>query len=221
MQLENANEIFGCIFEAVGLKAKDNNRHLVMDTNSVKLKLKKLTVNIVSAEDCDESHDEVPTNHQGFFSASPAALCLEGFELCKNSVTTNVVSHSNVLPITAQLDDLVIPTDIRIDISLASATQVVNIAIIRLLLQISETIDVIEEENKFAKKIKSLEHVNSHSTTRPNASYEKATFRDYRSMPKSWRTMFNVLQLYTSSQSLLDKDEDTVGMRSPQSTIRK
>ncbi len=221
MQLENAKEIFRCIFDAVGLNVKDSYRFCKQDTQSVSFIMKRLSIHIVSTEEADEMQEEVPTRHQGFFTKAPAALCLENLNVSAHSVSTNAANYLANLSTRLPSEGELRPKDIKIDVSLASATQVVNIAIIRLIMQITETIDVIEEENRFAKKIKSLELVGSHQASRAGAASEKSTIRDFRDLPKNWRTMYNVLQLYTSSQSLLDKDQSNARSGSPQSPLRK
>ncbi len=217
MQLENAREIFGCIFDAVGLSVTDTHKSFKEEAESGKFSLKRLTVHIVSAEDTDESQDEVPARHQGFFTKTPAALCLEDLKISGNLVSSNaqnsLTSPSNIPP-----EHLVTPRDIKLDISLGEATQVVNIALIRLLMQITETIDVIEEENRFAKKIKSLELVGS-QVSRTGVSSDKSTVRDFLDMPKNWRTMYHILQLYSSCQSLVERDRPGTGCT--QSPLRK
>eukprot|EP00794_Sanderia_malayensis_P007184 gene7184-7990_t len=219
-QLENVNEVFGSMLNAVGLNIADNYLFCKEDSLSGNFELKTFTVHIVSAEEYEDMQDEVPTKHQIFFSKAPAALCLEDLRLRGHCVSTNSQSSPALDPTSRNsLKDQVVPKDVKVDLSFGSATQVVNIAIIRLLMQITEAIDVIEEENRFAKKIKFLELVGS-QTSRAGASADKSAGRDYRDLPKNWRTMHNVLQLYTSSQSLLDKDQINVGSGSSQSPIQ-
>lgn len=196
MQLENANEIFKCLFDAVGLKPTDARMFPKQDTYSGNFGTQNLTVHIVSSEEnADESSEEIarPTNPKTMWvvGSAPTALLLENLHITGHGLMISGTDHTKLQQI--------MPQDVKFDLSLGRVTQVVNIAIIRLFMQISETIDVVKEENKFAQKMKSLELVSS----RAGMASEKSTLREYNENHKGWRTMHNVLQLYTNDEALL------------------
>ena len=200
MQLENANEIFKCLFDAVGLKPTDARMFPKQDTYSGNFGMQNLTVHIVSSEEnADESQDEVtrPANPKTtwIFGNAPTALLLENLHVTGHGLVISGTEHAKLQQI--------IPQDVKLDLSFGHVTQVVNIALIRLIMQISETIDVVKEENKFAQKIKSLELVSS----RAGMASEKSTLREYNENHKGWRTMQNVLQLYTNDEALLSSQK--------------
>ena len=96
-----------------------------------------------------------------------------------------------------------ISTDVVFSVSLERLHQHVNFALVRLVLQIMETLDVIKEEEKFAAKQKQTDHQQG---SRHHEEMVMLRFASVLSpfsspgaaLPKCWRNMYNVMNLYTT-----------------------
>ena len=198
MQVENAREIFKCIFDALGQRSSEKKLYLAEDCFSGKVQLKGLTVHIVSSE---ESSDDDESQFKNKFGKGSTALILNDLKILgyvsKSEGVKQAVSKN---PSMTSIGDR--PKEMKIDVSLGAAEQIVNIALIRLLMQITETIDFVKEENRFAQKVKSLEIV-AFQGMRKGSSIEKYPRKDVAELHRGWATMFNVLQLYTNDKVVI------------------
>ena len=194
MQLENAREIFRCIFDALGLMSSEERQYFAEDSFSSNFQLDELAVHIVSSE---ESNDEDESQIRNTFGKGSTALIVKGLIIIGHAIQSDEIRQIGANRTGLQTTEN-IPRETKVDIRFGDITQIVNIALIRLLMQISETIDFVKEENRFAQKVKSLEAV-----TFPNIqkgfSTEKCIGKD--ELHKGWSTMFNVLQLYTDDKT--------------------
>ena len=197
MQLENAREIFKCIFDALGLMPSEKRPYCGEDSISGSFQLSQLKVHIVSSE---ESNDEDEMHSRNTFGKGSTALTLTDLKVLgyaiKSEELKQISAHAPGIDLSEK-----IPKETKIDISFGDLTQIVNIALIRLIMQICETVDFVKEENRFAQKVKSLEAV-TFSNTRKESFCEKRFSND--ELHKGWDTMFNVLQLYTNDKTTAD-----------------
>ena len=194
MQLENAREIFRCIFDALDLTSTDKKQYLAEDVYGGNLKLRGLTVHIVSTEESSEDED----SHAGSKFGS-SSLMLQDLEVAAHSSEySGFRENGSRQPVVPAMNH--VPKEIKVVVNLGAATQIVNIALIRLLMQITETIDLVKEENRFAQKVKSLEMAAFHTVPK-EGGIERWKYN--AEVHKGWATMFNVLQLYTEDKTIL------------------
>ena len=222
MQLAEAKEVFKAIFHAVGLQSRNNYVIPSESCSSGSFSLNSLDVNIVENNEGGEETPPGPKAAYGknhFFSRSSAAFCLERLQVDALLKIASTVADSSLPMVTFQQQNPDLPKESQWDIQLGHVTQVVNIAIIRLVMQLTETFDMVKEEKRFAQKIKSLEMLSLNTREKPNESPEKVVESDTE-MPKSWRTMYNVLDLYaTNPAPELGKEqvEEEIGSLGPKS----
>lgn len=194
MQLENAREIFNCVFDALGLTSPEKKHYLAEDSIAGNFRLKGLTVHIVSSEESSDD-DESPVGSK----FGSVALTLNDLKVLGHLTEyAGVKKRQSLLSMKDH-----IPKQIKFDISIGVATQIVNIALIRMLMQISETIDFVKEENRFAQKVKSLEVAGPHNMRNEICSNQR---KDIAELHKGWATMFNVLQLYADNGFILNDE---------------
>ena len=203
MQVENAREIFKCIFDALGLMSSEQRPYFAEDSFSCNCQLDGLTVHIVCSE--ESGHDD-DSYIKTMFGKGSTALMFKNLKVSGHGTKSNGLRKIEPYPLNLERSGI-IPWESKIDISFGDVTQIVNIALIRLLMQISETIDFVKEENKFAQKVKSLEGV-AFSSTRKGSSIEKCLIKD--KIHQGWGVMFNVLQLYTDDKMTLKRGQSDV-----------
>ena len=196
MQLENAREIFECIFDALGLMPSEKKPYCGEASMSGNFQLNELKVHIVSSE---ESSDEDEIHSRNTFGKDSTALTLKDLKVLGHAIKSEELRQIPAHPPGIAVSE--VPKETKVDISFGDVTQIVNIALIRLIMQICETIDFVKEENRFAQKVKSLEAV-AFPNTRKESFCEKRFSND--ELHKGWATMFNVLQLYTNDKITAD-----------------
>ena len=198
MQVENAREIFKCIFDALGLMSSEQRPYFSEDSFSCNCQLDGLTVHIVCSE--ESNHDD-DSQIKTMFVKGSTALMVKNLKVSGHGTKSDGLRKTVPYPLNLE-PSRIIPWESKLDISFGDVTQIVNIALIRLLMQITETIDFVKEENKFAQKVKSLEAV-TFPSARKGSSNEKCLIKD--EMHQGWSVMFNVLQLYADDNMSLKR----------------
>lgn len=170
MQLARATEVFASLLDVVGIKQeKYFNTHEIMKKGS--FAMKSIKINLVTSE---EGKDEKKHPH--------------AFELKR----LQLVLQSNQELLLPYLDNCFSPTNILCIVDVTEVHQHLNFALVRLMLQITETLNVVKEEKKFVEK-----------SSKSNSKDEVYGWKDADvsdpalQMPKCWRNMFNVMKLYT------------------------
>ena len=183
MQLAEATEVFVAILTSIGLKKVHYEADfLVENTFRSVASIEEFEVTLLtsSSSESDHKRDTPPV-----FVLNKLQILLNGTQ--KPSITTSPVHQENLA------------TDVVFSVSVANIHQHVNFALVRLILQVIETLDVIKEEEKFAAKEKSEKKEKNgfdwNNMKSPLSSPGEA-------LPKCWRNMYNVMNLYTTHPGL-------------------
>ena len=192
MQLAEAAEVFSTILTSVGLKKSNNDLEFLTQgsyrgTGSVST----LEVTVVTSSPDHDNKKVTPI------------FVLDNLQILLNASQKPTVWLSSHLE--KQID-----TDIVFSLNVENIFQHVNFALVRLILQIIETSDVIKEEEKFAAKDK----VNKKEAPNFDWSVKSPISSPGTSVPKCWRNMYNIMNLYATKTEIVHSNSKQSGMQS-------
>ena len=204
MQLAEAAEVFSAILSTVGLKKVNTNGdevdfltevtlRAVACVNAVEVTL--LTTSLSPGDDASEPQAASPKKQKSL----PPVFMLDGLNILLNGTQRPSLTGPN-------LNDKRVSTDVVLSVSVERVHQHVNFALVRLILQIMETLDVIKEEEKFAAKEKPNEKQQRRNNemmlrfaaANTNSAVWSPISSPGAALPKCWRNMYNVMNLYTT-----------------------
>jgi len=192
MQLAEAAEVFSALLTSIGLKKVNYELDFLIEGSFRAVgSIDTFEVTLLTSSDAESK------KNRPMFVIDKLHILLNGAQ--KPSIIT-VPHHQQRLA-----------TDVVFSVSVENIHQHVNFALVRLVLQIIETLDVIKEEEKFAAKGKSDKK-------------ERKTF-DWNNMksplsspgvavPKCWSNMYNVMNLYTAQPGVKQSVSKTSGLQS-------
>lgn len=208
MQLAEAAEVFAAILSTVGLKKVNTDSDEVDFLTDVTVRavacidsIEVTLLTSISSSTHEDSSTESPTKRPQSPKSSKASpvFQLDGLKLLLNSAQRP--------SLTGPSNNKQVSTDVVFSVSVERVHQHVNFALVRLILQIMETLDVIKEEEKFAAKEKPNEKQqrrNNEMMLRFAAANGNASAvwspvsSPGAALPKCWRNMYNVMNLYTT-----------------------
>ena len=171
VQLAEATEVFSALLGVVGL-INPKDVLLVWSHSKFTCQVNKASINLVESDQTKKVEDSMAT-----------------FEVCN----TNFCTSSDL-----QKNNESSQRNITFTISMNDLKQHVNFPLVRLILQISETFNVVLEQKKFAKKfIQQPNKVLIFTELSAEQQHQPHTL-------KSWRNMYNVINLYIPKQSSPD-----------------
>ena len=200
MQLAEAAEVFAAILSTVGLKKVNTDGDEVDFLSDVTVRavacIESVEVTLLTStsHDDDSTTTDSPTKQSQKSSTLPPVFQLDGLKILLNGAQKPTLNSTN--PNSCDSDKRV-STDVVFSVSIERVHQHVNFALVRLILQIMETLDVIKEEEKFAAK----EKPNEKQQRRNNEMmlrFASPVSSPGAALPKCWRNMYNVMNLYTT-----------------------
>lgn len=193
MQLADAADVFSAILASIGLQEMD-------------VDIKFLTKTLIQATGCVESIDitlHTSGNHPTKTSQSNKSKkdhSEPSFTLDRLSVLLNGTEKPSIVN-----DQKMVSTDVLFSVNVEDVHQKVNFALVRLILQVHETLEVIKEEDKFATKSK------DDKTNRFEWNINKIPMSSPEIIrSKSWKNMYNVMTLYTMDSEISSKSKQSV-----------
>lgn len=192
MQLADATDVFGAILASIGLQDIDADvkfltQFLIQGTACIE------SID-VALQTSDEPENRTKSNQKG----KPKDYNEPSFSLNRLSVFVNAKEQPSI-----HGDQKMVSTDVISSINVEGVHQKVDFALVRLILQARETLEVIKEEDKFATKSK------DDKTNRFEWANKSPMSSPENIRSKSWKNMYNVMTLYTmdSKQSVLPSRE--------------
>lgn len=183
MQLADTANVFNVILASVGMK--DMNEHVNFLTKYAvrgNVSLDQFHVILLAAN----TSSKTKTSNKSEEEKSEPTFVLNKLALLLNSTQTpSVVDTKKRLC-----------NEAMFSVSIEDIHQKVDFALVRLILQMGETLQVLREEEQFATKYKD-------DQTSRAAEWNQSTTRSPMSSPenmraKSWKNMYNVMTLYTT-----------------------
>ena len=178
MQLAEAAYVFDTVLASIGLQEMDSDlKFLSRKVFSGSGKLGCFEINLLTKSEGDEegSDDDKTTKPS----------------LIANQIMCRLVMSTNPCIDKGQRK---LSKIISINVNMESLHQHVDFPLVRLMLQISETLDVIKDEEKYLMKIK-----NEKSKTQVNHHSSLSTPEHVHT--KIWKNMHAVMTLYTNTNS--------------------
>ena len=182
MQLAEAADIFSSILSVIGMGKRNNVIVAKEKRRKGNFDLDVMEISLITAEENEE---------KVLKEKSTPSFSLEKLKVFALSKEKPLISNRFVAN-----EAEVATNDINFSVSMNQIHLHFNFPLIRLILQISETLAVVKEAKVFAQKVN-----NDTFSKEKHFDWEKVTAELSDSnlhIPKSWRNMYNVMNLYTT-----------------------
>ena len=197
MQLAEATEVFSAVLCSVGINLSKHHNISMDQRGHGTFQLLAVVVSLIPSEDSDKGEETEPSDS----SLLPHLTLPPAFQLSRlvlSGLAHNHISYeTKSLSLSRKFDAIVSPLDVTFSVDVGEIEQHFNFALIRLILQISETLDVVKEQKAFAQRSTGLtEDLTGqvYNLDRLNDDLSNPNLQ----MSKSWRNMYNVLNLYAA-----------------------